>query len=70
LERGIDWKKYFKDWKLAVALALIIALCGHPTPHIEPQVYDIAPSTTSGFQVSGANVSAGIVSWNGNQYSV
>jgi hypothetical protein len=65
----MDWKKYFKDWKLAVALALIIALCVHGSPHVEPQVYRVTLSTTSGFQVSGANVSAGIYSWNGQLHS-
>jgi hypothetical protein len=64
----MDWKKYFKDWKLAVALALIVAICGHTTPHIEPQFYKVTPSTTSGIQVSGANVSAGMSSWSNHNH--
>ena len=52
----MNWKKHFKDWKLAWALALIFALCGHAVPHIEPLVPEIMPSTTFTLQVSGGNV--------------
>jgi len=50
-----DWKKQFKDWKLAAALALVFALCGHPVPHIETVLAEYGPTTSFTLQVSGAN---------------
>jgi hypothetical protein len=50
-------EKQFSDWKLASALALIVALCGRATPHVEPKLSDFTPTTVSPIQVSGASVS-------------
>jgi len=65
----MNWKKHFKDWKLALALALIFALCGHATPHVESQFYNDVPNTISTVQVSGTNVSAGVYSFGSQQSS-
>jgi hypothetical protein len=63
----MEWKKKFKNWKLACAIALIFALCGHVVPHVEPLLPEIVPSTAFTLQVSGGqveNVSAKSVSIN------
>jgi len=65
----MNWKKHFKDWKLACALALIFALCCHAMPHVEPQFYSGIPNTISTVQVTGANVSAGEYSFGSQQSS-
>jgi hypothetical protein len=62
----MNWKKHFRDWKLAAALALIFALCGHATPHVETALPDYGPTTVFALQASGANtpnVSVGMYSW-------
>jgi len=63
----MSWKKHFRDWKLACALALIFALCSEAAPHLEPQFPEIMPTTASSLQITGGNntnVSAGMYSWN------
>jgi hypothetical protein len=68
----VDWKRQFKDWKLAVALALIFALCGgEAAPHFELLPAEYGPTTVASLQVSGGqtpNTAPGMYSysWNSN----
>lgn len=67
----MNWKKHFKDWKLAVALAIIFALCGgEAAPHVELLPAEYGPTTEFTLSVSGGqtpNVAAGMssFSWSG-----